>query len=113
MSTLTIIPPEELREMLRGIVREEVRAALVEAGTTSPDGDGYLSVQKAAALTDVHPDTIRAWVRAGRLRGYRAGRELRVLRSELHHFLDAGDLVDHRETAEEEAAKILARRGLG
>lgn len=113
MSTLTIIPPEELRTLLREVVREEVRAALVEAGTTNPDGDGYLSVQKAADLADVHADTIRAWIRAGRLHGYRAGRELRVLRTELHRFLEAGDLADTRETPEEEAATILARRRSG
>jgi excisionase family DNA binding protein len=113
MSALIIIPPEELRALLVEVVREEVRAALADARATNSEEDGYLSVQKAAALADVHPDTIRAWIKAGRLRGYRAGRELRVLRSELCHFLEAGDSADHRETPEEEAATILARRRSG
>ncbi len=110
MTTLTITLPEELREMLRAIVREEIRAALADVRPTGAEQDAYLSVSKAAAFVDVHPDTIRVWIKAGRRSGYRAGRELRVLRSELRHFLAVGDPVIHRETPEEEAERIFARR---
>ena len=110
MTTLTITFPEEFREMLRAIVREEIRAALTEVPRTDAEQDAYLSVRRAAAFVDVHPDTIRAWIKAGRLSGYRAGRELRVLRSELRHFLAVGDSAVHRESPEEEAERIFARR---
>src|SRR5258708_2117539 len=99
--------------MLDAAVRDGVRAVLAEARTTSPEEDGYLSVQKAATLADVHPDTIRAWIKEKRLPGGHAGREVRVLRSALRRFLDAGDSTDDRETPEQEAATILARRRSG
>jgi excisionase family DNA binding protein len=110
MSPLVIIPAEELQAMLDAAILKAVRAALAENQTTATEEDGYLSVQKAADFADVHPDTIRAWIKTDRLRGYRAGRELRILRSELRRFLAADALSEHRETVEEEAAEIMARR---
>ncbi len=110
MTTLTITLAEEFREVLRAIVREEIRAALADVQRAGAEQDAYLCVRKAAAFVDVHPDTIRVWIKAGRLSGYRAGRELRVLRSELRHFLAVGDSPVHRESPEEEAERILARR---
>ncbi len=107
-----------MAEEIRAIVREEVRAALREALadvgralTPVPAEDGYLSVEKAAELAEVHPDTIRGWVKAGRLPRHHAGRELRVRRSELHAFLSAAP--NERATPEVEAAGILARRRKG
>jgi len=70
-------------------------------------------VAKAAEMADVHPDTIRGWVKAGELAGHRAGRELRIRRDELRRFLEGGDAQNNRPTPEEEAAEIFRRRGLG
>jgi excisionase family DNA binding protein len=103
------------------LVKREVRAAVNEAlgpmlqgvNSRSPADVAYLSVERAAAIAEVHPDTIRAWVKAGRLPEHRAGRELRVRRDELHRFLDRGAPGDVRPTAEDEAAMILARRRRG
>jgi excisionase family DNA binding protein len=72
--------------------------------------DQYLSIQKAAAMAEVHPDTIRSWVKSGRLTEYRAGRELRILRGDLCRCLAGESTSGNRDTAEEEAAAILARR---
>ena len=90
-------------ETLRAIVREELNVLrtellprLAEDRCAEQQEDRYLSVQRAAEFVDVHPDTIRAWITAGRLRGYRAGRERRVLRSELRRFLELGDVVEQR-----------------
>lgn len=102
-----------IREELKSVLRSDLLARLAEHRCTTQEEDGYLAIQKAADFADVHSDTIRAWIKAGRLRGYRAGRELRVLRSELRRFLETGDSAEQRETAEEEAATILARRRSG
>ena len=97
-----------VREELRVVVREEIRAALVEVRPRSGTEDGYLSVEQAAAFAAVHPDTIRAWVKAGRLPEHRAGRELRLLRDELHRFLERAGATGGKPTPQETAAKILA-----
>jgi excisionase family DNA binding protein len=110
-----------LDSQARGLVKQEVRAAVHEAlGPVLEHVKGgvpgdvvYLSVEKAAATAEVHPDTIRAWVKAGRLPEHRAGRELRIRRDELHRFLDRVGDGDVRPTAEDEAALILARRRSG
>jgi len=62
-------------------------------------------------VAEVHPDTIRGWVKAGRLQERRAGRELRVLRSDLSRFLGVvRELGDVRPSAEEEASAMISRR---
>jgi excisionase family DNA binding protein len=77
--------------MLRSIVREEIRAALAEQRGEPirqlAGGDAYLSITKAARLTDVAPGTVRTWIRRGRLPAKRAGRVFRIGRSDLEAFL--------------------------
>jgi len=102
-----------VREEMQRVLREELPALVAALRPAGDPGDQYLSVQKAAEFAEVHPDTIRAWVKEGRISGARAGRELRVLRSALRRFLEAGDSADDRETPEQEAATILARRRSG
>jgi excisionase family DNA binding protein len=105
----------------RRLVRQEVRAAvnevlgpvLEQVRTGAAANVAYLSVERAAGVAEVHPDTIRAWVKAGRLPEHRAGRELRIRRDELHRFLDRVADGDVRPTVEDEAAMILARRRQG
>lgn len=96
-----------VRDELRSVVREEIAAALTQPRGAHPNEDGYLSVERAADLAEVHADTIRNWIKTGRLTEYRAGRELRVRRDDLHRFLrnPAGE----RNQPEEVAATILAR----
>lgn len=66
-----------------------VAARLGERGAMHEDR--MLSVQRAAAIADVHPDTIRRAVRteALRLAGY-AGNRPRVRRSDLDEWIAAG-----------------------
>lgn len=100
-----------LREMLRTIVREEIRAAFArhkgEPLRQSGVGDVYLSVTKAARLADVAPGTIRAWIRAGRLDSRRAGRVLRVSRVELETFLATGLSAKAGQAVSDRARELL------
>ncbi|MCA9679733.1 MAG: helix-turn-helix domain-containing protein [Myxococcales bacterium] len=77
--------------MLRGVVRDELRAALNDQRGAPlrqlAAGDAYLSITKAARLADVAPGTIRTWIRRGRLPAKRAGRVFRIGRADLEAFL--------------------------
>ena len=78
------------RELIRDVVRDELRAALADHRGTpllAASSDPYLSLANAARLADVAPGTVRAWIRAGRLPAKRAGRVFRIARSELEAFL--------------------------
>jgi len=96
-----------IREEVQRVLREELPGLLADLRPDSHAGDEYLSVQKAAAVAEVHADTIRGWIKSGRLPEHRAGRELRILRGDLQRLLGP------RATAAEEAATILARRRSG
>lgn len=64
---------EDLRAVVREVIREEV-AALTRTATI--EHKEYLSTAEAARIAGRHPDTIRAWIRSGRLRTLpRQGRE--------------------------------------
>jgi excisionase family DNA binding protein len=81
-----------VRQAMREVVREEVRLALREEiarmniRPISSAEDAFLSISRAAEIIGVHPATIRSWVHSGQLKGHRAGRHLRVKRSELEAY---------------------------
>lgn len=100
-----------LETMIRKLVVECVRDAVrTEVAIFSRDSirnaDDYLSVSKAARVADVAPGTIRAWIRAGRLCGRRAGRVWRVGRSELEQFLAGGATSDEKRAASARAVEL-------
>lgn len=97
-----------LLPMLRETVRAELRAALAEIKPQAP-GE-YLSATEAARIADVHPETVRQWVREGRLPRHQAGSALRIRRSDLESFLEAGSAKPTGETIEARAAAILNRK---
>ena len=48
----------------------------------------YLTVSEVAKELNINPQTIRSWVKKGKLRGYRLGeRSVRILRSDLIQFI--------------------------
>jgi hypothetical protein len=103
---------------LREIVADEIRRVLREeravAGKPANDVE-YLPVAQAAARAAVAPATIRAWMAQGRLGRYHAGRELRVMASELTALMRrpavrSGGTEDERPTPEEQMARYFERR---
>ena len=58
------------------------------------DGERWLTVAQAAELIQIHPETLRGWLRAGRFPGTMpGGRRLgwRIRRSDVERFL-SGEL---------------------
>ncbi len=47
------------------------------------------TVEQAAHLLQLHPDTIRLWLRTGRLKGHKLGRVWRVPNHELRRLSEA------------------------
>lgn len=100
-----------LDEVMRRIVRDVVRAELTALGRADHPqrngSDAYLSVARAARVADVAPGTIRAWIRHGRLTGKRAGRVLRVSRTELEQFMSGAPTGPRGDDIRERAARRL------
>lgn len=54
----------------------------------APSGeDPWLTVPQVAADLNIHPATVRVWIKSGRLAAVRAGRTWRVRRSDLDRAL--------------------------
>lgn len=103
---------DHLRSWISGIVREEVARALSEATRVTE----YLSTSEAAEFARVTQDTIRRWVREGRLESCGAGRQICVSRAELEKLMRPGKRVARRMTsapAREISPEALALRDLG
>ncbi len=75
----------DLEATIRSIVRDELAKA-----TAAAKPDEYLSTRAAAELADVAAETIRRWVRIGKLAEHRAGRCVRVSRADLERMLREG-----------------------
>lgn len=103
-------------KLLREIIAKEVRRVLREELAELSRRGGrpeYLPVAEAAARAAVGSAAIRAWMALGRLGRYRAGRELRVLSTELDALMRTPPEAlgpGKRPTPEEEAARYLQRR---
>jgi excisionase family DNA binding protein len=95
-----------LRELLRDVVRDELRHLrdeMLEAlrandsppPKSEPNPEELLTVEQVAQLLKVIPDTVRTWIQSGALRasrpgnGTRPGRKYRVRRGDLDAFVAA------------------------
>jgi excisionase family DNA binding protein len=65
-------PPDRLQEFKRMLA--------------SPERP-WMTIDEVAEQLSVHPETVRRWIRDGRLRVHRAGRQYRVTREALMEFL--------------------------
>jgi excisionase family DNA binding protein len=70
--------------------------------------DEFLSVVEAAKIAHVGESTIRGWIKTGALRAGKAGRLVRVRRSDLDRLITESRPAK-RPDPEHEAAKILER----
>lgn len=48
----------------------------------------YYSVDKIAEMLDVHPETVRRWIRSEKLKAFDNGNSYRVSKEELQKFID-------------------------
>ena len=97
-STLRLVSAE-----LEAMIRAEVQRAVADATRV----DEFLSTEKAAKVADVHPDTIRRWVKARKLTEHRAGSRIRVSRIELERFMRSGGVSNDELSPEEMAEKAF------
>jgi excisionase family DNA binding protein len=68
----------------------------------------FYSVPESAGVARSTPQTVRRWIKSGKLTEYHAGRSLRVLADELHEFLRAGRVsVEPTVRRLEETAYVL------
>lgn len=94
-----------LRDLVRDVVREELALRTTDV---TPE---YLSIDAAAQIASVAEGTIRRWIREERVAGYRAGRVLRVKRTDLDALLRVG--VRARRPAAQLSPEELAARDFG
>src|SRR5687768_9104155 len=92
-----------VKNALREVVREEIRAALRD----HPNGtEGLLDYRQAAAFIGCGVSTITAWARSGALPVLRRGRLCRVKREDLMRVMsETAEKIE--ETADDIAARIL------
>lgn len=85
---------ELVRDALREVIMAEVVPLVAKLPASipngKPEGGEYLTPREAAALAGVQPETIRDWVRKGRLKRNSAGRHLRIGRGDLVAYLTGG-----------------------
>jgi len=80
--------------------------------TPAPEDDPWLTVPQVSDELKLHPATVRAWVKSGRLAAVRAGRTWRVRRSEVDRALlsDASPAYVRQEASPPSSAQIDALR---
>jgi excisionase family DNA binding protein len=81
--------------------------------TLPPDGeDPWLTVPQVSAELKIHPATVRIWIKNGRLRAVRVGREWRVRRSEIDRalLLDASPAYGHAHSNSSRADESASAR---
>ena len=101
-------------ETIRAIVREEIERAMrgrqLSAVPAIPPE--YLTVQEAANLAKVRPETVREWVNSGELPRHGAGKVMRVRRDQFEVFLATGSQNEDTEVdLDQRAREIVARHG--
>jgi excisionase family DNA binding protein len=71
-----------------------------------PSEDPWLTVPQVAAELMIHPATVRIWIKGGRLRAARVGREWRVRRSDVEHAVMADPAAAPERAREPDGASF-------
>ena len=101
--------------MVERAVKKAVREIMAEQPPTPEQAGDRISLTDAGAAFGYAANTIRGWVHKGRITGFGKGRGLKVSRTEVKSFIDAGcpNGDDGPATDAELAAKaddVLKRR---
>ena len=70
-----------------------------------------LSVEQVAMVLDLTPRTVRGYLRDGRLKGVRVGKEWRIHQDDFERFLDATGVEEARRRGVEEVERYLNGEG--
>ncbi len=106
----SVVWHDDLREFVRSILREEL-IPLLATVKVERSPDDWMTVEDIAAATKLDPETIYRWVRSGKLHAHKAGRLVRVKRSDFEAAFRASP--GQSLTADEMNSKvndIIARR---
>lgn len=80
---LTPVPYAQLLEDLRAIFRHETNQRPASAGPLDTPATDLLTVQEAAEMLDVCPQTVHEWKRRGLLTYHKMGRRTYLKRAEV------------------------------
>jgi len=80
---LTPVPYAQLLEDLRAIFRHETNQRPAPVGTPDAQATDLLTVQEAAEMLDVCPQTVHEWKRRGLLTYHKMGRRTYLKRAEV------------------------------
>jgi excisionase family DNA binding protein len=100
---------DELRRIGREDAARAILALVESARTTPPPENDLLTTTQAGNVFGVTGQTIKNWVRDGRLRGYRIGGRIMIPRHALDEYVrQAGASLDFEPLSDDEAAQLVA-----
>lgn len=97
-----------LEQLLRTIVREEVRAALAESGDSRRKSEPTVTIEQAAKVLNCSRGSIYRLLARDSLRSIHVGRSRRVLGASLDQFLACDAAVEEPERAARTARRLRA-----
>lgn len=115
------MPIDSLEERIAQVVRETIaplRTEIVEhvvaalGAAHRPEAAEWLSTADVARELGVQAETVRDYVRRGKLKASRVERAIRVHRDDLRRFL-AGEAVDRQQKVSALADRLRSLRGGG
>jgi excisionase family DNA binding protein len=95
---------------VRDVLRDEL-ARMATNAPQPPPTETYLTVADAATIAGVSAATVRGWMHEGDLPSQRAGRFLRVKRSDLEAFMHGGKSPAADSDDLDDLAEQLLSRG--
>lgn len=82
MNDVVVLTPEQLRELVREAVRDELASA-------KPSTSAYLTASDVAKILGCHPKTVCIWTRTRGLPAIRRGRDLRFKRDDVTAWMES------------------------
>lgn len=98
-------------DLIRTVVRDELKPIRDDLRRLAEDRDKrrseYLTVRNAAELANVHPSTIREWIKSGRLRA--GDKPIRIRPDDLDAAMTSATRSSAVSSPDEQAISILRR----